>query len=86
MAIETVNPATGERLREFVSLTPRDIEAKLARADIARRRWARVPVAERAAVVRRAGDILEQRKEQYGRLMTLEMGKTYKSAVEESAK
>jgi succinate-semialdehyde dehydrogenase/glutarate-semialdehyde dehydrogenase len=86
MAIETVNPATGERLREFVSLTPRDIEAKLARADDARRRWARVPVAERAAVVRRAGDILEQRKEQYGRLMTLEMGKTYKSAVEESAK
>jgi succinate-semialdehyde dehydrogenase/glutarate-semialdehyde dehydrogenase len=86
MAIETVNPATGERLREFVSLTPRDIEAKLARADDARRRWARVPVAERAEVVRRAGDILEQRKEQYGRLMTLEMGKTYKSAVEESAK
>src|SRR5690242_5111935 len=86
MAIQTVNPATGEQLREFVPLTPRDIEAKLARADEARHRWARVPVAERAAVVRRAGDILEQRKEQYGRLMTLEMGKTYKSAIEESAK
>ncbi len=86
MAIQTVNPATGERVREFVPLTPRDIETKLARADEARRQWARVPVAERAAVVRRAGDILEQRKEQYGRLMTLEMGKTYKSAVEESAK
>src|SRR5689334_23470213 len=86
MAIQTVNPATGEQLREFVPLTAGDIEAKLARADEARHRWARVPIAERAAVVRRAGDLLEERKERYGRLMTLEMGKTYKSAVEESAK
>src|SRR3954468_15865619 len=85
MAIQTVNPATGERLREFAPLSPRDIEAKLACADEARRRWRRVPVAERAAIVRRAGDILDQRKNRYARLMTLERGKPYKSAVEEAA-
>ncbi|HKN67487.1 MAG TPA: NAD-dependent succinate-semialdehyde dehydrogenase [Gemmatimonadaceae bacterium] len=86
MAIQTVNPATGERVRDFVPLTPRDVEGKLARADAARRQWRRVPVAERARIVRRAGEILEERKKDYGRLMTLEMGKTYKSAVEEAAK
>ena len=86
MAIQTVNPATGERVRDFVPLTPRDVEAKLARADEARRTWRRVPVAERARIVRRAGEVLEQRKKDYGRLMTLEMGKTYKSAVEEASK
>jgi succinate-semialdehyde dehydrogenase/glutarate-semialdehyde dehydrogenase len=86
MAIQTVNPATGERVREFAPLTERDIEAKLARAHEARRAWRRVPIAERARVVRRAGEILDQRKDEYGRLMTLEMGKTYKSAVEEAAK
>ena len=69
MAIQTVNPATGERVREFAPFAPRDIEAKLARADEARHRWMRVPVAERARVVRRAGEILEERKNEYGRLL-----------------
>ena len=44
------------------------------------------PVAERAAVVARAGEILDQRKDEFGRLMTLEMGKPLKAAVEEAAK
>src|SRR5881398_2131752 len=86
MAIQTVNPATGERVREFAPLGASEIEARLDKAWTARRSWARVAVAERARIVRRAGDILEQRKEEYGSLMTLEMGNTYKSAVEEAAK
>ena len=86
MPIRTVNPATGEQLREFSSLGKADIERKLARAAEAREKWSRTPVAERARVVRRAGELLDERKEQYGRLMTLEMGKTLRSAIEESAK
>jgi succinate-semialdehyde dehydrogenase/glutarate-semialdehyde dehydrogenase len=86
MAIATINPATGERIREFQPLSAKQIDGKLAAAWDARRTWSRVPVRERAAIVRRAGDILEQRKEEYGSLMTLEMGKTLKSAIEEAAK
>ena len=86
MAIRTINPATGEQLREFIPLSADDIEGKLARAALARGAWAVTPVAERARIVRRAGDLLDQRKEQYGRLMTLEMGKTLRSAIEEAAK
>ena len=86
MAIRTVNPATGEQLREFTSLSADAIESKLARAAQVRGGWARTPIAERARVVRRAGDLLEERKEQYGRLMTLEMGKTLRSAIEEATK
>src|ERR1051326_4027566 len=86
MPIETINPATGARVCEFAPLTAHAIDAKLARAYETRVGWARLPIAERAEIVRRAGDILEQRKQEYGRLMTLEMGKTYKSAVEEAAK
>jgi succinate-semialdehyde dehydrogenase/glutarate-semialdehyde dehydrogenase len=86
MAIETVNPATGERLKTFAALTANEMETKLARAWAARLTWRRVPIPERARIVRRAGEILDERKEEYGRLMTLEMGKTYKSAVEEAAK
>ena len=86
MAIQTINPATGERIRTFESLKPSEIEGRLARAATARHTWARTPLAERVKIVRRAGELLEQRKEQYGRLMTLEMGKTLRSAVEEAAK
>ena len=86
MPIRTVNPATGEQLREFSSLGAADIERTLARAAEAREKWSRARVAERARVVRRAGELLDERKERYGRLMTLEMGKTLRSAIEESAK
>ena len=86
MAIQTVNPATGERLRTFESLSPSDIDAKLAGAAKARHAWAGVPLAERVKIVGRAGELLEERKQHYGRLMTLEMGKTLRSAVEEAAK
>jgi succinate-semialdehyde dehydrogenase/glutarate-semialdehyde dehydrogenase len=86
MAIRSINPATGEQLREFSALGAPEIEAKVARAARAWPQWSHSPVAERARIVRRAGDLLEQRKEHYGRLMTLEMGKTYRSAVEEASK
>src|SRR5437762_12648775 len=86
MAIRTINPATGEQLREFTSLGAADIESRLARAAQTRVTWSQTPVGERARVVRRAGELLDERKQQYGRLMTLEMGKTLRSAIEEAAK
>jgi succinate-semialdehyde dehydrogenase / glutarate-semialdehyde dehydrogenase len=86
MPIATVNPATGETLRTFDALTEREVDGRLDRAQQAFRRWRTTPVADRAAVVARAGAILEQEKERFGKLMTLEMGKTLKAAIEEAAK
>jgi succinate-semialdehyde dehydrogenase/glutarate-semialdehyde dehydrogenase len=42
--------------------------------------------AERARMMNKAADILESEKESLGKLMTLEMGKTYRSAVDEAVK
>jgi succinate-semialdehyde dehydrogenase/glutarate-semialdehyde dehydrogenase len=86
MAIETVNPATGERIRTFAELTPREINDKLDVASRAAGAWRRTPLEQRAAVVDRAGQILDARKEEYGRLMTLEMGKPIQAAIDEAAK
>ena len=86
MAIATVNPATGETVRTFDALSDHDVNARLERAVAAFQRWRATPVAERAAIIARAGSILEQEKDRYGRLMTLEMGKPLKAAVEEAAK
>ena len=86
MPIATVNPATGETLRTFVPDDDAAIERKLALASTTAATWRRVPVQERAAVLARAADILEREKDAFGRLMTLEMGKTLKAATEEAAK
>jgi succinate-semialdehyde dehydrogenase/glutarate-semialdehyde dehydrogenase len=86
MPIATVNPATGETVRTFEPLSERDISLHLDRGVEAFHRWRRTPVADRAGVVSRAGEILERNKDRYGRLMTLEMGKPFKAAVEEAAK
>jgi succinate-semialdehyde dehydrogenase/glutarate-semialdehyde dehydrogenase len=86
MPIQTLNPATGEVVRSFASLTAREIEEKLAAAHSAAMSWRLASLAERTSVLRRAADLLEERKDEYGRMMTLEMGKTLKSAVDEAAK
>jgi len=86
MAIATINPATGERVREFTPLTKSEIEDKLSAAHRAAGSWRKAPLSERAAAVRRAGELLEERKVEYGRLMTLEMGKPVNAAIEEAAK
>jgi succinate-semialdehyde dehydrogenase/glutarate-semialdehyde dehydrogenase len=84
--IATVNPASGETLREFSALTTREIDDRLARAHQAARAWRDTPLERRASVVRRMGDLLLERQAQYGELMTLEMGKPIKAAREEAAK
>jgi succinate-semialdehyde dehydrogenase / glutarate-semialdehyde dehydrogenase len=86
MAIETINPASGERLRTFEPEGPAAIEEKLASAAAAFGSWSRRPVAERATIVRRAGEILEAERERFGRLMTLEMGKLIGAAEQEAEK
>jgi succinate-semialdehyde dehydrogenase/glutarate-semialdehyde dehydrogenase len=86
MAIATINPATGETLRTFEALSEADVSARLDRAVKAFHQWRITPVAERAAVVARAGEVLDKKKDEFGRLMTLEMGKPLVAAVEEAAK
>jgi succinate-semialdehyde dehydrogenase/glutarate-semialdehyde dehydrogenase len=82
----SVNPATGEVFGRFEELADDALDARLARAAEAFRGWRKRPFAERAALLRRAADVLEQKKEHWGRTMTLEMGKTLKSAIAEAEK
>ena len=85
MAIASVNPATGQLLRNFSALTDAEIEAKLQKAANTFRTYRFVSFADRARIVN-AAEILEKEKESFARVMTTEMGKTFRSAVEEAAK
>jgi succinate-semialdehyde dehydrogenase/glutarate-semialdehyde dehydrogenase len=86
MSIATINPATGELLKTFEPLTDSEIEEKLEKAAEAFVKHRKVPFAERARMMLAAAAILENEKEAFGRIMTTEMGKTFRSAVEEAAK
>ncbi|WP_328649282.1 NAD-dependent succinate-semialdehyde dehydrogenase [Amycolatopsis sp. NBC_00348] len=86
MAIATVNPATGERVREFDALTEEQLDGKLALAAEAFRAYRKTSFGDRAALLRRAADILEAEADELGRLATLEMGKTHAAAVAEVQK
>jgi succinate-semialdehyde dehydrogenase/glutarate-semialdehyde dehydrogenase len=86
VSIASINPATGETLRSFDALSPDQLDERIRRAHETFLDWRRHPVAGRARIVGRAGELLEQRKDEYGRLMTLEMGKPLEAAIAEAAK
>lgn len=75
MAIESINPATGERIRSYPALPPREAVQRLERADRAFASWRRTPLAQRAAILRAAGGLLRQRADESAVLMAQEMGK-----------
>ncbi len=84
--IASHDPTTGKTIREYPELDDAGVEAALARATAAFARHRRTSFAERAAGMRRAGEILVAEKDRLGRLMTAEMGKTLKSAIGEAEK
>jgi succinate-semialdehyde dehydrogenase/glutarate-semialdehyde dehydrogenase len=86
MPIATINPATGEVIKTFQPLTEAEIENKLQLAVKTFQSERKTPFSVRAERMRKAADILERDKNKLGHLMTLEMGKTYKSAVAEAVK
>jgi succinate-semialdehyde dehydrogenase/glutarate-semialdehyde dehydrogenase len=86
MAIATVNPATGQVIKSFDPLSSADIEAKLQKAIETFATYRNVPFAQRAQWMLKAASILENEKEAFAKVMTTEMGKTLRSAVDEAAK
>jgi succinate-semialdehyde dehydrogenase/glutarate-semialdehyde dehydrogenase len=75
MAIESINPATGEKLAEYAEMSSQQIDEALALAHAAWLEWRGRPMDERSGLMQRAAALLDERKETLARLMTAEMGK-----------
>ena len=86
MTIATINPATGETIETFTALSEAEIDPKLELAQQAFEQYRRVPMSQKSEWMNAAAKILERDKEKFGKLMTLEMGKTVKSAIAEVEK
>ncbi|MBB4956665.1 NADP-dependent succinic semialdehyde dehydrogenase [Micromonospora polyrhachis] len=86
MSIATINPATGQLLKSFDPLPDNQVDAAIARAVDGFAALRRTTFAQRAGWLTRAADLLDAERDDIGRLMTTEMGKTYASAKAEAAK
>ena len=86
MPIATVNPANGETLRTFDALDEEETERRLAAAHRAFRQYRTTDFAERARLLNRAADLLDEDQQDIARTMTTEMGKPVKAARAEAAK
>jgi acyl-CoA reductase-like NAD-dependent aldehyde dehydrogenase len=81
--LRSVNPATEEELASFPQHTAEDLDRALAEADAAQRDWERTPLEERAQVLVEIARLLRQRRPEYARLATMEMGKPIAEAEAE---
>ena len=86
MAIATINPTTGETLKTYAPDSDAEIEAKLELAQQAFSTYRRLPFEQKAKWMQATADILERDREKFAKIMTLEMGKTLKSAIAEVEK
>jgi succinate-semialdehyde dehydrogenase/glutarate-semialdehyde dehydrogenase len=86
MSLETINPATGEKVKGYDAMSDEHVDGLLEETHTAFEHWNQTAFATRAKLMHKAGDVLEQRKSELAELMTLEMGKTLSSAVAEVEK
>ena len=80
-----VNPATGETIKEYPTITDDELRAAIDRADKAYKSWSHSStVAERAALIRKVGDLHKERSQDLGAIIAREMGKPIAEAVGEA--
>ncbi len=75
MALRSINPYTGELLKAYEEWDGAALERTLTEVRAATPGWAATPMEQRCELLRRTAQLLRQRREEWARLATLEMGK-----------
>lgn len=75
MAYQTINPFTGQSVKTFPDATLQEVQQAISDAHTAFLNWKESPLADRAAVLTKAAQLLRNKKFEYASLLTLEMGK-----------
>src|SRR5215469_17631488 len=86
MAIASINPATGERLKEFSAFGSAEIEKRLSGAEKAFTRYRRSTFTDRAELLHAVSELLFQEKQTFAEIITLEMGKLFRDSLAEIEK
>jgi succinate-semialdehyde dehydrogenase/glutarate-semialdehyde dehydrogenase len=79
-----VDPATGETVKEYPTISDEDLREAIGRADETHQTWSQsTTVSERAALVRRVGELHEEKRQQLAEIIVREMGKPIEQALGE---
>lgn len=81
--IDVVNPATGVSFASAPDCTEAQLNEAVSAAKAAFRTWKKVPIAERQAMVRKAGEVLAAHADDLARLFTREQGRPVDAAKQE---
>lgn len=84
--MEAINPATGEMIKTYATMTEADVNNIVQACHNTFLEWRTTPFTGRTALMKKAAAILRENVEEYGKLMTLEMGKTIKEGRAEVQK
>lgn len=86
LRFKTVNPATGEAIREFETISKSEALEHAQKSRLAFEKWKDLSVESRANYLRNLVEVLRKHKDQYARIMTLEMGKPIAQSLAEIEK
>ncbi|WP_268036588.1 NAD-dependent succinate-semialdehyde dehydrogenase [Algoriphagus sp. PAP.12] len=83
---KSINPYTGELLKEFDLLSEKILDEKLKLSDQAYQGWKSVSFSEKAKLMKNAAKELKENKDFYAEIISLEMGKVIKESIAEVEK
>src|SRR5438128_698935 len=86
MPIASINPATGEKLKDFSAFDGIEIEKRLTQAEEAFRKYRHTTFTERSELLEAVAELLLQEKETLAEMITLEMGKLFRDSTAEIEK
>ncbi|HSC18587.1 MAG TPA: NAD-dependent succinate-semialdehyde dehydrogenase [Rhizomicrobium sp.] len=86
MALEAINPATGETIQRYDEMNPAQTNDAIDAAHAAFLAWRGTSFAHRAEHMRKAAALLRERAREYGELMAMEMGKPIRDGIAEAQK
>lgn len=78
-----VNPYNGEQIGEQVQATPEQVEEAIASAYIAREEVAKLTSFERASILKKAAQLLAERREEFAQIISQELGKPIRYTLDE---
>ena len=85
MSYAVTNPATGETVKTYDTITDAELQAAIAAADEGHRTWSKsTTVEERAALIGRVAELHTERRQELAELIVREMGKPIKQALGEA--
>ncbi len=86
MQLKSINPANGELLATYEVHSPARVSECIQKAEAVWQSWRRLSFEERARPMLRLAQLLRERREEAGRLITREMGKPIRESVAEVEK